>query len=107
MDIDIEQEIKDILSDPEKRSEFMKYDEFDTSAKKFTDAQYEIVFSVECSVFEKNEKQENASIKKIHNANYHMPIVNKSGQNIDEYISSFLKHFEKSLVNAASEVKNG
>ena len=105
MDVNIEQKIKEIMEDPEKRSEFFQYDESDTAPRQLTDAAHEIVFSVESSIFEQNEKKENTKLKKIHKTNFHMPVP----ENADaiEYMQIFLKHFQESLVNTAKELKDG
>ena len=105
MDVNIEQQIKDIMEDPEKRSEFLQYDELDTSPKKITDAAHEVVFSVECSIFEQNEKRENTNLKKLYKRNFHMPVPETSDAN--EYMEKFLQHFQQSLINAAKETNDG
>ena len=105
MDVNIEQKIKEIMEDPEKRSEFFQYDELDTTPKQLTDAAHEIVFSVESSIFEQNEKRENAKLKKIHKTNFHMPVP--EGDDAIEYMQTFLTHFQESLVNTAKELEDG
>ena len=105
MDVNVEQKIREIMEDPEKRSEFFQYDELDTTPKQLTDAAHEIVFSVESSIFEQNEKRENTKLKKIHKTNFHIPVP--EGDDAIEYMQIFLKHFQESLVNTAKELKDG
>ena len=102
MDVNIEQKIKEIMEDPEKRSEFFQYDELDTTPKQLTDAAHEIIFSVESSIFEQNEKRENAKLKKIHKTNFHMPVP--EGKDAMKYMDGFLQHFQQCLLNTEEKI---
>tara|TARA_E500000331_G_C16892085_1_gene555205 strand:- start:54 stop:362 length:309 start_codon:yes stop_codon:yes gene_type:complete len=102
--MDIESKVKEILEDPEKRKEFLQYDEIDSSPKKLIDAPHEIVFTVEANILEQNEKHENVSSKLIHKRNFHMAVP--ENKDALEYMEGFLQHFEKCLLRTEEE-KNG
>lgn len=103
--MDIEQKIKDILNDPEKRQEFLGYEELNTSPKKLIDCSHEIVFSVEANILEQNEKHENVASTLIHKRNFHMEVPPKVDPT--EYMEGFLKHFEQCLLQTKEKENNG
>tara|TARA_B100000902_G_C26407748_1_gene480824 strand:+ start:38 stop:346 length:309 start_codon:yes stop_codon:yes gene_type:complete len=100
--MDIESKVKEILQDPEKRKEFLKYEELDNTPKKLIDAPHEIVFTVEANILEQNEKHENIGSRLIHKTNFHMPVP--EGKDAMEYMDGFLQHFQQCLLNTEEKI---
>ena len=99
--MDIEAKVKEILQDPEKRKEFLGYEELNTAPKKLIDCPHEIIFSVEANILEQNENHENIASKSIHKRNFHMPVPEK--EDPMQYMQGFLEHFEKCLLQTEKE----
>lgn len=102
--MDIEKTVKELLDDPKFKEEILGYAELNTSPRKLIDCPHEIIFSVESNIMEQNEKRENVGSKLIHKRNFHMPVP--PGEDPEEYMSIFLKHFENSLAKTAKEISN-
>ena len=99
--MDIEAKVKEILDNPEKRKEFLEYEELDTSPKKLIDCPHEIVFTVESNILEQNEKHENVSSTFLHKRTFHMEVPPK--EDPKKYMDGFLQHFEQCLLNTIEE----
>ena len=99
--MDIESKVKEILEDPEKRKEFLQYEELDTAPKKLIDCPHEIIFSVEANILEQNEKHENVGSKLIHKTNFHMEVP--EGKDAIKYMEGFLQHFQECLLQTAKK----
>lgn len=68
------------------------------------DAPVELVFNVNCAVFEKNNVGEIVNHNEIFIKTYHVPLTNQ--EEIKEYIDAFFKKFTVTLEETAKEVIN-
>lgn len=70
-----------------------------------TSSDHEIVIDLTMNLLSRNNDNIESipENKQIYNNNYWIPVP--SGQNSDEYILAFIKHFENSMINALTEKK--
>lgn len=66
---------------------------------KLIDCQHELVFSMTVNVLEQDQEGKNLGSSEIRTNTYHIPVP--SGNNYQEYIGTFMQHFEKSMITAA------
>jgi len=68
------------------------------------DSPVELVFNVNCAVFEKNNSGEIINHNELFIKTYHVPLANQN--EIKEYIEAFFRKFTSTLENTAKEVIN-
>jgi len=78
-----------------------QYDEIQQGGS-VLDTPVELVFNVNCVVYEKNPIGEIVNQNDLFIKTYHVPLVNQ--KQIKDYIDSFFKKFSTSLENVAKEV---
>jgi hypothetical protein len=80
-----------------------QYDEIQNGGS-LLDSPVELVFNVNCSVFEKNNSGEIVNHNELFIKTYHVPLANQN--EIKEYIEAFFRKFTSTLENTAKEVIN-